>query len=163
MKTVTIKEGRHSSHWLPRFWIRQTAWNATFVFTDSCRYSISYPDQDDWNKLFGVAFGIDPHENSARWAWRYNGLLDVIEICPYTYQNGTRIISEYAISRVSINRPVLLAIARDAQIPTLLHFIADGQNTEELYMSNSFWGVKLEPYFGGNQVAPHDIHILTNW
>lgn len=159
MKTVTIKEGRHSSHWLPRFWIRQTAWNATFVFTDSCRYSISYPDQDDWNKLFGVAFGIDPHKNSARWAWRYNGLLNVIELLPYIYKDGERIIPDIPSLMWPINQPVRLSIIN---MPAPV-FCLEAMSIYSISMPTTQWGVKLEPYFGGNQVAPHDIHILTNW
>ena len=66
----------------------------TAVFDSSCRYNtIKKDNQLDLNKLYGFSdCGTDHHENSARFAWRWNG--EKIEIHAYCYVNGKR-MSQY--------------------------------------------------------------------
>lgn len=56
-------------------------------FRPNCNYNLGDSDQFDWNKLFGVCFGIRGiHRNSLRFGWRYNTDKGCIELCTIVYR-----------------------------------------------------------------------------
>lgn len=130
----------------------------TIRFTPSCRYLLSKEDQQDWNKLFGFCFGVRGiHQDSARFAWRYNFEHDTIEIAAYKYIGGFRTWNK--IKEISIGEEHTFKIARFADglvvfyIDSLfMHYDYIGQRGRTAY------GCGL--YFGGNNRAPHDIEVI---
>jgi hypothetical protein len=135
----TIKKGGHYSSPLS-FKLHTGVDKLSYIvkFTDSCRYDLGNDNQLDWNKLFGVSVGYHKN-NSIRLAWRYNKETELIEIAKYSYFEGTRYMST-EIGELEINTETILTL-----------------NIPELWKKK--WGYYLNPYFGGNEVAPHDIKI----
>lgn len=125
-------------------------------FDESAKYtSVDPVNQYDINKLYGFADCSDNHQdNSARFGWRWlNGNL---EILAYVYNDG--VFSFRKIGDVSINE-----IHEYSIVITDEQYIFRLDNNQ-IYMSrtnNCNVGLyyKLYPYFGGDEVAPHDIRI----
>lgn len=135
----------------------------SFKFTESCRYNLYTEDQMDWNKLYGVSFGIfGIHKNSVRFVWRYNLTKQDIEIGAYWYIDGYR--NYYKLCNIEINDTVnfKLTFLHDSIVFTVLDdLIPIGKYI--LYMDeNILRKQKYECgiYFGGNRRAPQKIKII---
>lgn len=133
-------------------------------FTQSCSYNLGDNDQYDWNKLFGVAFGVRGiHRNSIRFGWRWNIAKQKIELCTIEYRNGI-VTREYMRDcDIPLNEWVYLHIdfEMDANNKITYKFTCNGKEYShsdidgtDLY---SFWGCGL--YFGGNRRSPHRMTI----
>lgn len=139
MKTYTIKKGKHSFFKFPKIVFNKKIIKVEIMFTDSCKYNLGNKNQLDWNKIIGFSRGFH-HHNSARLAWRWNPILEKIEITKYYYINKKRVIDEDIIV-VDLNKIVKLSIMFPENIRTCKI------------------GYILFPFFGGNETAPHDINI----
>lgn len=134
----------------------------TFKFTESCRYNLYTEDQLDWNKLYGVSFGLfGIHKNSARFVWRYNLVTQKIEIGAYWYLEGYR--NYYSMCDVEINDLVNFKITflHDSVIFTVLDDMIPISKyvlymKEEVLRKNRY---ECGIYFGGNRRAPQRIEI----
>jgi hypothetical protein len=127
----------------------------TVMFYPSCKYDIGLPDQLDWNKLFGVGFFPGIHKNSYRFGWRYNPDLYRFEIAAYWYEDGVR--KSEMLGQVRVLTPFEITISYHAGLVT---FSLKGQSSISVKAKWSWIGLRLDFYFGGNQVAPHDMKIL---
>lgn len=140
------------------------------VFDKSCMYSReSIKDAEgDINKLAGHSFGILPsridgkfkpahHKNSFRIGWNANDNRGVINLYNYHYNNGTRFMS--IICDVAINSVVWIRYQRTGNI--METFIKNlGQDFgSSVLVDGPDYGYSLNPYFGGNAPAPHDMLI----
>ena len=125
------------------------------VFDESAMYTtVDKTNQADINKLYGFSdCSTDHQSNSARFGWRwYNNKL---EILAYTYKNQIR--SESFIAAVELNKEYEYELeALDGKYV----FKLAGKTVE---MERGCVGIsdkyKLFPYFGGDEVAPHQIKI----
>ena len=86
----TICKNRHYNGIIPfpdgvHFGLREIEFE--FTFLPSCRYDLGTADQYDLNKLYGLSWGL-PHQESARFAWRYNKAHDMIDVFAYPYINN---------------------------------------------------------------------------
>ena len=134
----------------------------SFKFTESCRYNLYTEDQLDWNKLYGVSFGLfGIHKNSARFAWRYNLTNRKIEIGAYWYLDGYR--SYYHMCDVEINDLVnfKITVLYDSVVFTVLDDLVPIAKyvlytPETLLKKNKY---RCGIYFGGNRRAPQRIEI----
>lgn len=111
-------------------------------------------NQGDVNKLYGFSEGIDNHLNSARigWNWQSNAL----RLYAYAYANGIRNCKE--ISTIAIGEAISCSIGitankylftvreKKVELPRALNTAAVA----------GYWQY---PYFGGDEVAPHNICI----
>ena len=125
------------------------------VFDNSAIYTSTLPaNQADINKLYGASdCGTNHHANSARFGWRwYNGRL---EIHAYTYLNGKR--NTAYITSVKLGEPSAYELALE---DNQYRFIVNG---ESIVLPRACTGItegyQLYPYFGGDELAPHDITI----
>ncbi len=155
MKEYNIKKSKHSSglHFCPFF---KNKLSFTAEFTDSCLYDLGNIDQLDINKLMGFSCGFH-HKNSARIGWRAKG--DLIEIVSYCYVNGVRILEE-TLGTVKPNEK-FSCIIKDVGDIWMIQF-KNAIGFSKVYVkknSISSCGYMLYPYFGGNNVAPHDMQI----
>ena len=153
----TIKKGNHYCENNEDRSIKTNKLKLTALFDSSCIYTtIEGENMLDINKLYGFSdCNTDHHTNSARFGWRWNGR--VIEIHAYCYVNGERIST--LLGTVGINEAAQMSIG-----------IAGGKYVFELEgavykmprgCSGEFAeGYQLYPYFGGDEVAPHDVRIL---
>jgi len=157
-QTYTVEEGDHHSDFPLK--IEGRVIDCQVRFTESCRYD-PLP-KPGWNKLIGlaVAFDINNDDNSARWAWRYDHDTDLIKLAMYTYVNGERQIKE--VYSVEIGRWVELYIAYNKQLTKWEYYTGDSEmlggwvRCPEFKQKHFRWSGL---YFGGESVAPHDIHV----
>ena len=131
-------------------------------FCSNCEYDLKNEDQYDWNKLFGVCFGLTGiHKNSIRFGWRWNIEKGAVEICSIVYDHGIP-------SRKYLN-------SWDMELEAEANFKIDFQISEygllcyEFYIndeivdngtitdipSKHYYGCGF--YFGGNKRAPHKV------
>jgi hypothetical protein len=131
--------------------------NATF--DESVVYECqTIENQWDTNKLFGFSdCNSAHHENSARFGWRW--INKRIEIIAYCYVNGERII-EY----IGSTQPFKTNSYEIQLTDTHYIFRFDNETMEIPRAKPCDTGAYylLFPYFGGNETAPHDIHIMIN-
>lgn len=136
-------------------WKKEFMISKIVVFTDSCRYILDKGDQHDWNKLFGFFYGIfGIHKNSVRFVWRYDPIMDKIEIAAYYYSDGQRIYTIVKI--VDINTPVVLTISR---IKESIMMSCDGIIKDGMKIQSNKLAFGCGLYFGGNRRAPQNITI----
>ena len=162
----TIRKGQHyCDQNFPKKLSTYMGMAFAFKFNSSASYTLPGAEQFDCNKLYG--FSEDgPHENSARYGWRWlNGKL---ELLAYVYNNG-KLFRDPG----SFDPPVICSIEIDREYicriyvgPDAYAFEVFPVGTEQVHRFNlprtageddSSW--LLYPYFGGNLPAPHDITI----
>jgi hypothetical protein len=158
----TIKKGKHYSNNLFHKICNLLNFNKSVSylvkFDESCTYSLPKEDQGDINKLFGTSIGLH-HKNSVRFGWCW--LNNKLKLYAYWYDNGVRKSKE--IQNIEINKKYFLTIEN---LDTQWKFVVIGftdDSKKELIVEKSKtkinFGYRLWPYFGGNQVAPHQVNI----
>ena len=150
----TIKKGEHDSN--SPFVIRNVSslkFEATFDASAIYQTTIK-ANQADINKLYGVAdCRSEHHSNSARFGWRWFN--DQLEIHAYTYLEKVR--QSKLVGVVEINKAYTYEIKLD---DNKYMFLLNGTTVElPRHCSGKGEGYQLYPYFGGDEVAPHDITI----
>lgn len=130
-------------------------------FMPSCRYELPAYNQQDANKLYGLSFGFS-EANSARFAWRYNPTSDKVELLAYVHDAGK--LNRNAdfdfpvVASVDIGQEVMCDILVGASLYTFLvtgfsaQYVKHGKINTSYGITRGFW-------FGGSQVAPHDITV----
>ena len=133
-------------------------------FHDNCAYDLKDNDQDDWNKLFGVAFGVKGiHQNSIRFGWRWNIQKQRIELCTLEYRNGIVTRERMFGGDMPLGDTVNLEIKfkMNGYGNILYEFVVNDKTYSESYVDNcdavSFWGCGF--FFGGNRRAPHKMTV----
>lgn len=176
---IKIKKGKHLSSQItkPRFGLFNNGQVVCKVtFTDSCKYTLTDGDQEDWNKLScGASWGFFPlvkqymaHENSSRWGWRYLPDSNIFQITPYFYSDGVRNYAEtLGIEPINIGhgQEVELIIK---PYETYVKYIVKVSGLEvfnEMFKQNipSINGWNAVAFFGGNKPAPNDIEYELNY
>jgi len=178
---MVIKQGTHSPFRLFKPLIGVDTLKRKVTFTPTCRYELPEEDMYDINKLFGIGyfswkflytkevkvFGakikipwLRPfhHVNSVRFGWRNIPSSGYIEIVAYWYENGKRKGQYITVVEIGVEYLFIINILSDSHLLTVYKddsFVNDwiiplpGKNA----------GYLLQPYFGGNNKAPHDIWI----
>ncbi len=152
----TIKSGEQSSSHNPFVPVNVTELKFVVKFDSTAIYSTQNPaNQADVNKLYGFADNGKHHQQySARIGWRY--FENKLTLHGYVYNNSVRTIAD--LGEVTIGKEHHCAIIIEGN---KYRFKMD---TAQLLMSRTAttptsMGYKLFPFFGGNEMAPHDIHI----
>lgn len=175
MKTYTIPAGQqHMKNRVPGIFVGKSM-RRRVKFNKSAIYkSIDPVNQWDVNKLFGFTDGFltkyDGKKkeyrfaNSARFGWDYrDGLL---RLYAYVYVNGERTVKElsvihfdkeYECTIAPIGKEYVFAIrpidpAEDEPAATVDHVPRGAK-------ASVVWGFYLFFFFGGNELAPHDITV----
>lgn len=162
MPKYTIKAGQHSPLGF-QFGIANNPIKFRFMFEASCLYNTEFwPEQDklDINKLVGGTNGLTD-KYSARFGWRCTDLQN-IDVVTYIHEGGAFApMSEIMLAKVAPNEwhtgelifgKNFYSFKVDGGVPITIPTSIDGTKTMKL---------KQFPYFGGNNVAPHNmvIHI----
>jgi hypothetical protein len=125
-------------------------------FDSSCIYNtVLAENASDINKLYGFSdCGTNHQENSARFGWVWNGR--AIGLYAYCYSEGSR--SSKLLGTVSIGQETELKLVAEAGKYV---FTMGGKNEalKRTCSSEKDAAYLLFPYFGGNEVAPHDVKI----
>ena len=154
---MTIPQGKHSAFRWPAFFWQMQVIRYDVMFTDTCKYNIGKADQGDINKLFGVGYWPHHHNNSVRFGWNYlKG--DDIEIYAYWYRDTARYSKHLGTVKIGMwHTYVIMPSANSHNLQVIGRGIA-----YTVPVPGSRYGYHLGPYFGGNQVAPHDVTIMMD-
>jgi hypothetical protein len=172
-KTIkfTIKKGQHYSrplHLGAHFGITKLKFR--FMFTQECAYPIQPNDTDDFdiNKLCGFSHGYH-HHNSVRFGW-LPSLKEPgkIELYRYVYNHGKRIPDYIPIATVNTKEWYDGELVASKLYKQALFVVKkDGlgiTSASTAYETPAVtWGYALDPYFGGDYTAPHDMGIYLDF
>jgi len=125
-------------------------------FDSSCIYQTTDPqNQWDINKLYGFADNNALHQQySARFGWRWSE--GALRLFAYTYNNAVRDSKELAV--IPIGKEVHCSIRVTNE--TYVFSVGEKQETmARLSGTPTAKGYQLYPYFGGDEVAPHEVRI----
>ncbi|WP_149243752.1 hypothetical protein [Dyadobacter sp. 32] len=130
------------------------------IFDSSSIYQTAAPEnQVDINKLIGFSDCSTHHQqNSARFGWNWYN--NAIQIYAYNYVAGQRQVKELGAVEIGTTNNFKIATSGNNYIFTL-------NGKEQTMPRHCAGGVgvsyKLLPYFGGNEIAPHDITIKVRF
>jgi hypothetical protein len=126
-------------------------------FDSTAVYQTASPEnQYDINKLYGFSDNdADHHQFSARFGWRWSG--NALRLFAYVYNAGAVLSKELAIVDIGKETSCAIQVASGSYI-----FSVNGvsQSMPRMAKTPNGKGFQLYPYFGGDEVAPHDITIL---
>ena len=135
--------------------------NMRFVFRNECWWAPPRNQDDyDLNKLAGIGFGTNHHNNSVRLAWVPDfASQGMINIYGYTYDEK-KIDPKQTYTFIKAVH-VLDTITGKIEIRDGSYYITVGDVTIRMDNLNSDPNLcfKLFPYFGGNNAAPNDMVI----
>lgn len=125
-------------------------------FDSSAIYStISPGNQYDINKLYGFSDNnADHHQYSARFGWRWSK--DSLRLFGYVYNEGVRRSKELGSIQIGSENFCSIKVENGIYRFTL------NETTDTLTrksQAEQAVGYRLYPYFGGDEMAPHDINI----
>lgn len=149
----TIPKGEHYSV-LTVEAFSQTLLSFAFQFDKSAVYNHRDNDQYDYNKLLGFTLGLDPHDNSARIAWRWDLEHKYVELAAYSYVNGARDMHLIGYCLLDEIYSVQIEDTDSSFIYSYEGNIYELSKTEN--DKNKYYSY---PYFGGQKTAPQDITI----
>lgn len=135
---------------------KQASLSFIALFDSSCIYTTLDPNnQADINKLMGFSDCTTLHHaNSARFGWNWKD--DKLQLHAYCYVDSVRQYKK--LGDVALNTPIQCKLE---VLPGMYVFTLDGKkDTMQRFCNDSIAnGIKLYPYFGGDEPAPHDIRI----
>lgn len=151
-----IAKGQNSSNHAGLRTINTSEMKFAVKFDNSAMYqNVIADNQLDINKLYGFSDNNQEHHiNSARIGWRwYNNQL---QLFAYVYNNSVQ--SSKLITSVPLNQEINCSIKVDGNIYT---YSVNGTIVTMPRASTTATavGYQLYPYFGGDEVAPQDIHV----
>ncbi len=153
--TYLIKSGEHYPTVNPTVFIRKNELNFYAGFDSSCIYTLdNTSNQNDVNKLYGFSDCGSHHlDNSARIGWRWSE--NALRIFAFVHNDGKMIIREMYTAQIGEKLK-----CRITCLPTAYEFEVNGSIVQvDRHCIGSYMRYKLYPYFGGDEVAPHDIRI----
>lgn len=128
----------------------------TVRFDSSCIYQAIIPEnQLDINKLYGFSDNGALHQAySARFGWRWSG--GALRLFAYTYNNSVRDSKEIGVVPIGKELHCAIQIVKNTYV-----FSLDEQSVSMPRQSTTptAKGYQLYPYFGGDEVAPHEVRI----
>lgn len=150
----------------PLYWLRwfpllisPTIISRRVFFDFNAKYELPGGDQDDHNKLFGVAFG-GVHKYSARFGWRWSYDKNKFILSAYVYDKGVRQMFDLAECSPGIPYDCSLEITGTSYIFTVKRITGNGTNQYWFsYSHNRKMCLLLGLFFGGNQPAPHTMQV----
>jgi len=119
--------------------------------------TLTLDNQYDINKLFGFSEGADPHKNSARIGWAYND--DSLRLYGYVYSNSLLISQQISTCRIGAVINCSIKIVKRNYI---FRVNEKSISLERGATSDTAQGYQLYPYFGGDELAPHNINIFIS-
>jgi len=153
----TIRSGEHFCDQNPYRETNYSELKFNVRFDSTAIYQTdSAQNQLDINKLYGFSDNNDQHHlYSARFGWRWSD--GALRLFGYTYNSGEMSYEE--LKTIEIGTEYHCSIKVN---PTDYVFTINETSKSMLRSSTTATaiGYRLYPYFGGNEAAPHDIHIL---
>jgi hypothetical protein len=161
----TVKAGRHHSDHdfvarphLGKRVDRALKVHATFA-ADAAYLTRNPAKQSDWNKLMGLTTDRI-HKNSIRIGWRWNPASQRVELGFYGYLNGARFMRQ--LTDVAPGQAVDCELRMSNQGLTARAGNASHTESGSLGVSLPLTWVLHSVYFGGEETAPHDLHVSVS-
>lgn len=157
-KAYTIKAGDHyHKGYLGSFRpVVGKSMKFTLTFDSSCEYETNNPtNQWDINKAWGFREGISGR-NSARIGWNWKE--EALWVYPYTHVDKMISIDPPGV-QVKPGEPISCEIT----VSDFKYIFTINRNQIVVPRGSNesrFYGLQEYPYFGGDEVAPHNIKIL---
>lgn len=127
----------------------EVLFDSTAIYTTQQR-----ENQGDINKLYGFSdCSSFHHSNSARFGWRFHK--KGLELFAYTYSKGTR--SFVSMGSINVNEKYTCTVV--AKKGQYVFYLNNENKTLMKRGCNSGVQFRLYPYFGGNEMAPHNMNI----
>ena len=166
MRFYEIKKGSHYASMSIFEKIGAIGWkiknlSIRFIFREACWWSPARNTDDlDQNKLAGIGFGTNHHNNSVRLTWVPDfDRPGMINVYGYTYDDkkeGQKFTIAF-IRAVRVLEPVNARIeSRDGAYFITVQDVTVRMENNKTDPNLCF---RLFPYFGGNNTAPHDMVI----
>lgn len=156
-----IKKGDHYSNVtdLPSYYTGKSM-KFKAMFDESAIYDLGNENQYDVNKLYGTSDcgSWSPTQNSARFGWVWNLQTKKLEIYGFVHVNGK--FDFTLIDHADLNQvfDYELTLSEDGS-QYIFNFRGKTISMNRGCSKSEMSGFKLKPYFGGNEVAPHDVLI----
>jgi len=143
----------------------KTTMRRMVLFTESCRYTLPDYNKLDVNKLFGLSFGLlAVHKNSARFGWYYDPADDTIVLVAYCYVDGKRNQDSQLrfpeVARLQLGKAYYCYLTVEKSLYRFT--VTDGNNRGSIEVPHGklpSYGLTHGLYFGGTQVAPHQMEL----
>lgn len=151
-----IKQGMQYCDKNPFVQVSMSELKFTVKFDSSAIYQTIDPaNQVDINKLYGFSDNNASHQQfSARFGWRWRN--SQLQIFAYDYNNGVMSFLQIGTVNIGEENNCSIKVVGNTYVFTL-NQTSITMPRESTTLTGS--GYKLYPYFGGNEMAPHDIHI----
>jgi hypothetical protein len=153
----TIPAGQQYSNPSPFRSVQTSEMKFVVKFDSSAIYTNVNPvNQYDINKLFGFSDNNADHQDySARFGWRWSD--GALRLFAYTYNKGARASRELGTVAIGAEISCSIKVADS----TYIFSIGDKAITTMPRLSTTpqGQGYQLYPYFGGDELAPHNINI----
>ncbi len=149
----TIRKNCHYSLPPYPFMICGNEINKEVVISKEAWFEKTNVDDEDINKLFGVAFGIlGVHKNSFRIGWKPNKMKGNIDLYAYYYNNEGKHTSEF-LNTIFTSYHYNISIQWDGN--NIFSVDIDGENyfMRELKIKQNPLKFFLRPYHGGDNRA----------
>lgn len=164
--TLTIHKGKRRPHWWPFLlfpWLGYDvkSMTRTVYFDFNCKYDLPGEDDDpDVNKIFGLGY-LPTGKESARFGWNYNLQSGKINIFAYYHSGG--VVGFTKICEVLIGVKYMMILSAHStlysfSVVNMRNYITVGTLTVTKSHKRKL-SYRQGLYFGGTQVAPHDITI----
>lgn len=159
---ITIKKGHHrpGKWWLLLgFWYNKRYIKRRVIFLYGCNYDLpGEKDDADVNKLFGISYSLDPKKESARFGWKWeNGKIWIGWFIHHNHQMEFGKICECPLGFI-FDYEIIIGdntyFFKVTQPSNGLEYIAQIKKEHQRKAAYS-----LNPWFGGDQPAPHDMEI----
>lgn len=152
-----IGRGGHYSNRNPATAVNYRSQRFIARFDSSVLYTTTNPtNQYDVNKLYGFSDNNEHHHrNSARFGWRWSD--SALRIFAYVYNDGARLTREIGAITIGTAHHFEIEVSDNSYVFSLNEIKMIMPRTSR---TNTGTGYKLYPYFGGDEVAPHDVLIL---
>lgn len=151
-----IKSGQHSATHPPFTSIETDSLQFMVRFDSSAIYqSLKAENQYDINKLYGFADNeADHHQFSARFGWAWHD--GALQLYAYVYNGGKRESKHLGVVPIGAEVSCLLAVTASEYV---FGFGDERAALPRTSTTPKAKGYLLYPYFGGDEVAPHNINI----
>lgn len=130
------------------------------MFDSTCIYDIG-KDQSDWNKLTGLYYlsSKGTHEYSVMVSWRWYN--DSIELGYYMHLPDQPLPVKGYLKSIPLNSIMMCEVSIVDNINTVI--VGNTSYSVESININKNTKWIVNPWFGGNKTAPHNIYIYLNY
>ena len=152
----TIKEGEQFCDKSNYLSVDYSELSFRVKFDSSAIYTTTDPtNQKDINKLFGFSDNNAAHHDySARFGWRWSN--NALRLFAYTYNKSLLSIKELGTVAIGSENECKIKVTSDNYIFTLN---GTSTNMSRSSTTSTATGYQLYPFFGGEEMAPHNIKI----